>query len=232
MRTDLRTNFYESQEHLRASLSRQSLDHLSQVVPQELRRSHGKGAKEEIVECLLKPKLTFHGTRSSAIPSIVRYSFMKPGDKHPKTAEEIDVRCGNTYGKGIYSSPDPNFTMAYSEFDVHSTRSEEIPGFKLIVCAFLMGSAATVFREDNWRDQIHPYPGADAHVGNSGLEYIVSSAVRILPVMLPISIGAMRRFAHSSEYNSAPTTVEKSQRIPGLPWCWRLVIQNDSKRSD
>jgi hypothetical protein len=181
MRTDLRSNFYKTQTDLRESLDRQSLNHLSQVVPPEFRRSHGKGGKEEMVSYLAKPKLTFHGTRSSAIPSIVRYGFLKPGSKHPSTGEEIGVRCGNTYGKGIYSSPDPNFAISYSEFDAHRTQSNEIPGFKLIVCATLMGRAAKVFREDNWRHQDKPYQGADSHVGNDGQEYIVFSAAQILP---------------------------------------------------
>jgi len=181
IRTDLRSNFYQSQIELQESLSRQSLNHLSQVVPQEFRRTHGKESKAEMVNYLSKPKLTFHGTRSSAIPSIVRYGFLKPGSKHPKTGQVIGVRCGNTYGRGIYSSPDPNFAISYSEFDAHVTRSEEIPGFKLIVCATLMGRAARIFREDNWREQDKPYQGADSHVSNYGQEYIVFSAAQILP---------------------------------------------------
>lgn len=181
MRTDLRARFYQSQEQLQDLLGQQSLNHLSQMIPPELRRSHGKDAKAEMIEYLSKPRLTFHGTRSSVISSIVRHGFLKPGDKNPITHEVVGVRCGNTYGKGIYSSPDPEFALSYSTWDAHRTRADEIPGFKLIVCATLMGRPATVFRGDNWREQNKPYPGADSHVSNEGQEYIVFSAARILP---------------------------------------------------
>jgi Poly(ADP-ribose) polymerase catalytic domain len=227
MRTDLRTNFYQSQEQLRESLSQQSLNHLCQVVPPEFRRNHGKGAKEEMIDYLVKPKLTFHGTRSSAISSIVRHGFLKPGDKHPKTGEEVGVRCGNTYGKGIYSSPDPNFAMCYSEFDAHRTRSEEIPGFKLIVCATLMGRAATVFREDNWREQNKPYRGADSHVGNEGQEYIVFSSAQILPC-----------YVIHLDWGDSPTrTLQQIQyrannraKAAKNPWMAAALAPGDAKR--
>lgn len=153
MRADFRSNFHKSQDELRESLSRLSLNRLSQAVPQECRRNHGKGAKEEVVNYLVRLRLTFHGTRARFVKSIVRHGFLRPGDKHPKTGEELKVRCGNTYGAGIYSSPDPHFALCYSTSDASKMRKDEISGLKLIVCATLMGRAAPVFREDNWRKQ-------------------------------------------------------------------------------
>lgn len=69
----------------------------------------------------------------------------------------------------------------YSQGDARKTRKEKIAGLKLVVCATLMGRATPVFREDNWREQKEPYPGADSHVSNKGQEYIVFSNARILP---------------------------------------------------
>jgi hypothetical protein len=227
MRTDLRANFYQSQEELRESLSRQSLNHLSQIVPPEFRRSHGKGAKEEMIDYLIKPKLTFHGTRSATVSSIVRHGFLKPGDKHPNTGEEIGVRCGNTYGKGIYTSPDPFFAIGYSEFDAHPTRSEEIPGLKLIVCATLMGRAATIFREDNWRHQSKAYPGADSHVGNMGQEYIVFSAAQILPCyVIHLDWGdSPSRTLQQIRYRA-----QNRGKVSKNPWTATLLAPGDAKR--
>jgi hypothetical protein len=39
-----------------------------------------------------------------------------------------------------------------------------------------------MFREDNWRTQDEPYWGADSHVGNNNLEYIVFRSEQIVPV--------------------------------------------------
>ncbi|KAI0840903.1 hypothetical protein F5Y06DRAFT_262021 [Hypoxylon sp. FL0890] len=178
IRFDLAREFHVKQEEMRAKLTKQPYGALLRGVPpaQQSRR------KEVLVEHLVTPKVTFHGTARQFVPSIVRYGFLKPGKRNPGTNEVHNIRCGATYGRGIYSSPDPDFSLSYTGDTCHATKPNEFFGIKLIVCATLMGRSANISRADNWREQTVPYPGADSHVANRGLEYIVFDTAQILPV--------------------------------------------------
>ncbi|KAI1402116.1 ADP-ribosylation [Hypoxylon fuscum] len=179
LRTDLAHKFREKQEKMKSELLEKSYAALRSCVPAQLRHSK---RKEVFVEYMLKPRVTFHGTSRQNIPSIVHYGFIKPGERKPGTGEEHEVRCGATYGRGIYSSPDPNFALSYTDYLCHATKPNEFFGIKLLVCATLMGRSAYMTRDDNWRTQSKPYPGADSHVANRDLEYIVFDTAQILPV--------------------------------------------------
>ncbi|CAJ2505117.1 Uu.00g125110.m01.CDS01 [Anthostomella pinea] len=128
---------------------------------------------EDLVDYLVKPKITFHGTQRQYVPSIVQHDFLKPGHKDPSTGADHAVRCGSTYGRGIYSSPSADFSLSYTDSNCRATKPNEFFGVKLIVCATLMGRAAQIFRDDDWRTQSEPYEDADSHVDNGGREYIV-----------------------------------------------------------
>ncbi|KAJ7583193.1 hypothetical protein C8J56DRAFT_893928 [Mycena floridula] len=162
--------------HVESTLMETSTQSLRRHVPATFRRSH-----EDIVDYLVKPRVTFHGTHRQLVSSIVQCGFLRPGDIHPVTGFPLPVRCGSTYGRGIYSSPDPHFALSYSGEWAEATAPGTIPGIKLLVCATIMGRTAAMFREDNWRDQNHPYPGSDSHVANNEKEYIVFDNAQILP---------------------------------------------------
>ncbi|KAI1142288.1 hypothetical protein F5Y05DRAFT_370353 [Hypoxylon sp. FL0543] len=178
IRVDLASRFHEKQAQMKAKLMKQPHGALLKCVPpaQQSKR------KEVLIEHLVTPKVTFHGTARQFVPSIVRYGFLKPGKRNPGTNEVHSIRCGATYGRGIYSSPDPDFSLSYTGSTCHATKPNEFFGIKLIVCATLMGRSANISREDNWREQTEPYPGADSHVANRELEYIVFDSAQILPV--------------------------------------------------
>ncbi|KAI1409432.1 hypothetical protein F5Y13DRAFT_170412 [Hypoxylon sp. FL1857] len=178
IRVDLARKFQAKQEEMKEKLMKQPHGALLKCVPpsQQSRR------KEVLVEHLVTPKVTFHGTARQFVPSIVRYGFLKPGKRNPGTNEVHGIRCGATYGRGIYSSPNPDFSLSYTGNTCHATKPNEFFGIKLLVCATLMGRWANVSRGDNWREQTEPYPGADSHVANRGLEYIVFDTAQILPV--------------------------------------------------
>ncbi|KAI1095887.1 ADP-ribosylation [Rostrohypoxylon terebratum] len=179
LRADLVHRFHKKQEKMRNELSKISYKELRKHVPPNLQNI---GRKDVWVDHLVKPHLTFHGTARQHVPSIVRYGFLQPGKKKPGTDELHEIRCGSTYGRGIYSSPNPDFSLSYTDTTCHATKPSEFFGIKLIVCATLMGRAAYVTREDNWRNQTEPYPGSDSHVANRDLEYIVFDTAQILPV--------------------------------------------------
>ncbi|KAK7466115.1 hypothetical protein VKT23_004839 [Stygiomarasmius scandens] len=183
IRSNLARRFVQFQDMLRSKLMERPMGELSKFVPLEHRRARGNisDQKTELVDYLVRPKLTFHGTRPDLVPSIVQYGFLKPGSINPTTGAPLPVRCGSTYGRGIYSSPSPNFALAYSGSQCEETKPGGIPGLKLIVCATIMGRHARMFRDDNWREQGKPYSGVDSHVGNNELEYIVFDNAQILP---------------------------------------------------
>ncbi|KAI2469375.1 ADP-ribosylation [Annulohypoxylon bovei var. microspora] len=179
LRVDLIRRFHEKQKEMRRKLLKLPYAELRKHVPPILKSI---GRKDVWVDHLVQPRLTFHGTARQFVPSIVRHGFFQPGKKKPGTDEAHDVRCGSTYGRGIYSSPNPDFSLSYTGDTCHATRPNEYFGIKLIVCATLMGRTAYVTREDNWRTQSEPYPGSDSHTANRDFEYIVFDTAQIIPV--------------------------------------------------
>ncbi|KAI0848286.1 hypothetical protein F5Y00DRAFT_270249 [Daldinia vernicosa] len=179
IRSDLAVRFYKKQTEIRERLSEYSVGTLHGCVPASL---HHSKRKEVYLDHLVKPTMTFHGTQRQLVPSIVRYGFLKPGQKNPGTNEAHGVRCGSTYGRGIYSSPNADFSLSYTGSSCQATKPNEYFGIKLLVCATIMGRSADVYRDDNWRNQSQAYPGADSHVSNRGLEYIVFDSAQILPI--------------------------------------------------
>ena len=153
------------------------LDLLRANVPvetrRELRKRGGAKEKDSLADYLVNPYLTFHGTRRDYVASIVRQGFLIPDAEY--------VRCGSTYGRGIYSSPSPQYALSYTGYAASPTQPTDFAGLKLLVCATLMGVSSTMYRDDNWRNQTKPYPGSDSHVANEQCEYVVFDQAQILP---------------------------------------------------
>jgi len=177
IRRNLAARFEECQDKLRRNLV-ELKSSLNQFVPRHMHRA----TKADKAAFLARPRMTFHGTQRHYIPSIVQYGFLKPGARRPGTAEEHAVRCGSTYGRGIYSSPSAEFSLSYANWYGGRTKPNEFFGLKLLVCAVVMGRAREMFREDDWRAQDEAYEGADSHVANRQLEYVVFDPAQILPV--------------------------------------------------
>ncbi|KAL3956927.1 hypothetical protein ACCO45_009773 [Purpureocillium lilacinum] len=180
LRKDLAVGFDRALAQLRTELSSLPLSTLRRHAPPQL--CHRSARVADYVEHLSRPRLTFHGTQRRFVSSIVRHGFLRPGMRDPATGAEHGVRCGATYGRGIYSSPDAGFGLAYADRWCGRTTPGSYFGVKLIVCATLMGRARLMFRDDGWRDSDEPHEGADSHVANGGLEYVVFDPPRILPV--------------------------------------------------
>ncbi|KAJ3754860.1 hypothetical protein EV360DRAFT_73355 [Lentinula raphanica] len=180
IRKDLSRRFLEFRDQLRSKLLERPLAELRKFVPPDQQHVRA-GLKEDFVDYIIKPQLTFHGTRPDLVPSIVQYGFLKPGSIHPDTGSPLPVRCGSTYGRGIYSSPSSAFSLAYSGAQCQATKPGGIPGLKLLVCATIMGRHVRMTRQDNWRHQSKPSPGSDSHIANDGQEYIVFDNAQILP---------------------------------------------------
>lgn len=77
------------------------------VSPKTIRPGSADDHKKALAEELLQPLVTFHGAPRRVIESIVRYGFIIPGEDIGGTGAKLDVRCGSSFGVGVYSSPDP-----------------------------------------------------------------------------------------------------------------------------
>ncbi|MCJ1270345.1 hypothetical protein MMC22_010241 [Lobaria immixta] len=183
VRGDLHNSFLREQCKIRKQLLNAPLPIIRRSAPTEVRDQlrDRAGEKESLVDHLVNPHLTFHGTRRDLVPSIVRHGFLLPGDPIPFTNQKTVVRCGSTYGRGIYSSPSSEFSLAYSGQGVFATKPNEYNGLKLMVCATVMGISATVGRNDNWRGENTPFPGANSHVSSDQNQYVVFNRAQILP---------------------------------------------------
>ncbi|KAK8069314.1 hypothetical protein PG994_005930 [Apiospora phragmitis] len=180
LRQDLVHAFRRRQERLRNQLSGRSANYLRRYIPPHA--AH-RNRLEDMVEHIVKPHQTWHGTQRQFVPSIVRHGFLKPGEMNPNTQAEHEIRCGSTYGRGIYSSPDPAFSLSYSNYECEATPPDQYFGLKLIVCATLMGRTGGILREHNWchEDRTHSEE-IDSYVCNRELEYIVFDRAQIIPV--------------------------------------------------
>lgn len=70
----------------------------------------------------------------------------------------------------------------YTQIRRHgATKFDEFAALKLIVCATIMGRCKYVNRDDCWRDQNVPMPGAHSHVANDMMEYVVFDEAQIIP---------------------------------------------------
>ncbi|KAF3932161.1 hypothetical protein ABW20_dc0108360 [Dactylellina cionopaga] len=184
-------DFHQEQQKIRSRLLALNSNQLRKSVPPEhQRKSNASGAlaerreRESLADYLTTPKCTFHGTQRHAVANIIRHGFLRPGDINPDTGVPLEVRCGNTYGRGIYTSPSAQFSLTYSGYEASPTEAAQFSGLKLIVCATIMGRPARMFREDNWRSQNTPYPNADSHVANNEYEYIVFHPRQTIPVLV------------------------------------------------
>jgi hypothetical protein len=184
-RSNLVNRFREQQRIMYEQMCEMSHSELRQCVPREKIESNSPlNTKENLAAELCKPVVTFHGTNRHVVSSIVRHGFIKPGDRIGKKGETLDIRCGASFGIGIYSSPSAEYALWYSrmsEWDGEITRVEDIPGMRIIVCAVLMGRPLLVTRDETRRTENIAQKNAHSHVSPNKLEYVVFNSAQIIP---------------------------------------------------
>ncbi len=209
-RDDLVSAFRTRQEQISDHLLGMSHDSLRQSVPSTvIRPNSSDDTKEGLARQLAMPKITFHGAPRGVIKSIVRYGFLVPGSKVGSTGTTLDVKCGSTYGTGIYSSPDASFASHYLDYqtgDIKLSRPSDVPGMRLIVCATLMGRSMQVAPFEARRVDGTLNPEAHSHVAKTGLEYIVFESSQIIPCyVLHLDYGADHAKAEYEKLRNNPT---------------------------
>ena len=141
LRGDLAKKFKKKRAEMRDEISRLSATSVSRFLPPGV-KAHRRA---DAIDRVLEPRLTFHGTKRSNVPSIVRHGFLKPETVLPGRQRRKDephthqVQQGCTYGRGIYSSPSAEYCLSYSGERCGPTQANEYFGLKVVVCATLMG---------------------------------------------------------------------------------------------
>ncbi|TVY53379.1 hypothetical protein LCER1_G005469 [Lachnellula cervina] len=192
-REDLVVRFRERQKKMREELDTLTYAQLRECVDGKvIKVGSYQDNREDLAQEICKQRVAFHGTQRHLVSSIVRYGFVKPGAKAGD--EVVDIRCGASFGVGIYSSPNSSFSLMYADMSEgfgQKTRVEDLPGLRLLVCAVLMGRALQVTREETLRTTEIADPTAHSHVSPNGKEYIVFEASQIIPCyVIHLDLGA------------------------------------------
>lgn len=145
-----------------------------------------KGATaEDLAEILCTPEVTFHGAPRNVMQSIVRYGFVIPGQKIGRTGAQNFITCGASFGVGIYSSPHFMYAARYADHSQGGwgewNNPADIPGFRVLVCATLMGRPMEVTRDATRRTHGLFDEKADSHISPNECEYIVFDSAQIIP---------------------------------------------------
>ncbi|KAF8070017.1 hypothetical protein FPV67DRAFT_996493 [Lyophyllum atratum] len=166
LRSDLRERYLKMRQEMQQAATQRLPDRREKDVMWEY-------GQEEIV---------FHGTSYKNVGSIVRSGFVVPGQR-AASGKAIGIRCGTTWGQGIYTSPSPSYGLRYANYaykDGMKGRHRLLPGQKLIVCAVLMGRRHHVVTPRRLNTNVEP--GFDSHVSPNKKEYIVFNSAQVLPL--------------------------------------------------
>ncbi|XP_065906292.1 uncharacterized protein [Dysidea avara] len=139
------------------NIMRQDLAHRFKGTMHAISQALWKKKRSHPQQYSLEAQIAFHGTRMSALPSIVQKGLIVPGEKG------VEVEHGSRYGVGIYLSPNADFSLHYSD------------NGQLIVCACVMGF---VFRGDNYKKPDSRYFTFTSPCGN---ELVFFNAAQVLP---------------------------------------------------
>lgn len=139
MREDLLKRFTRYREHLREFLQYQP-DLRTKLPPlSALQKRYLSGIPmDDILDDMVKPRVTFHGTNLRAVRSIIRNGFLLPGQIVDGKRVE-SPRSGIAFNRGIYSSQSASYAMSYASGQRELTPLGVLPSMRLFVCATVMG---------------------------------------------------------------------------------------------
>ncbi|EME80557.1 uncharacterized protein MYCFIDRAFT_177498 [Pseudocercospora fijiensis CIRAD86] len=215
-RADLVGRFLRRRQAMKEELTTFNHSQLRECVKRkDIRSGRVVDSVEGIAEYLSEPHVTFHGAPLSRVASIVRYGFTVPGQEiggKKSGLDKLDIRCGASFGIGIYSSPSIEVASCYAanargQYDVRSPK--DIPGMRMLICATLMGRSLQVGREETRRTEGVYREGAHSHVSPNGAEFIVFDQDQIIPCyVLHIDFGALDASKHFEEMRTNPERME------------------------
>ncbi|GLB45088.1 hypothetical protein LshimejAT787_1901660 [Lyophyllum shimeji] len=196
---------------LRTDLRQQFLQMQRKIQQVAAHGTHDRRARDAAYDRFGKEEIVFHGTLRQNVGSIVRSGFVVPGGK-TATGEVVDVRCGSTWGQGIYTSPDPEYSLSYADHTEGGVKGHRrlLPGQKLIVCAILMGRRRLMNNTRRLNPSVEE--GYDSHVSPNKLEYVVFNSAQVLPLYV-LHLG--NRSASSDQSGSLNFRLGKPAQVEG-----------------
>ncbi|USW54923.1 hypothetical protein Slin15195_G082420 [Septoria linicola] len=182
----LQQRFQDRISAMRQELEAVPLQDIELCVPE----SQEFNSKASMIEHMLTPRHTFHGTNSAILDGIAKWGLLAPGDIHPATGQQLGKRLGSTYGPGVYTTQEPHLAIAYSNWSDNEQRnidpSERAPGAirkSILICVATLRRAALLTQADGFRYKTELYSGAQSHVANSGQEYVLPKE-QVLPLYI------------------------------------------------
>jgi hypothetical protein len=151
LRNDLVKAFQKRQSKMLEQVTQCSYKQLRPCVSQEtIKYGSSMDNRDDLARQLCQPRPSFHGTDRCNIPSIVRLGFDLPGQKVGDRT--VGIAFGSSFGRGIYTSPNVEYALVYSEwsekkYTYGKIRSSHLPGLRLIICVILMGRTLQVTRD-------------------------------------------------------------------------------------
>ncbi|KAJ3529848.1 hypothetical protein NM208_g9577 [Fusarium decemcellulare] len=133
---------------------------------------------DTVMDDMVTPRITYHGTPLRSVSSIVRYGFKLPGNIVSGKVVS-SPRTGVVYNRGIYSSQAPFYAMSFAAGQSDKTPIGIVPSMRLFVCATIMGRTYT---NQDGQFQVHGplVEGYDSHF-DGHFEYIVYDERAMLP---------------------------------------------------
>lgn len=221
LREDLLKRFQRYQQHLRATLPeqpglRKKLSPHSSLEGR-YRTSLSIG---DVVEDMVKPRLTFHGTSLRSVRSIIRNGFLLPG-KVVNGKRIESPRSGIAFDRGIYSSQSAAYAMSYAGGQREVTPLGMLPSMRLFVCATVMGRTYAN-KSDNKLGSVHGplVSGYDSHFDGK-FEYIIHEERAMLPCfVIHLDLGSEEALGsiRAAQLNPAalqkdPSTTRRASRL-------------------
>ncbi|KAM5342837.1 hypothetical protein ACJ41O_013803 [Fusarium nematophilum] len=180
LRPDLVKRFWTYKRSLEEALEAENVRLRDRLPPHSNLggRVRAQLSHKDIIDDMVSPRVTYHGTPLGSVASIVRYGFKKPGNI--VSGKVIaSPRSGLVFNRGIYSSQAPFYALSFARGQQQSTPLGVLPSMRLFVCATVMGRTYTN------QDGEHAVHGPlvedyDSHF-DGRFEYIVHDERAMLP---------------------------------------------------
>ncbi|KAM0559519.1 hypothetical protein ACHAPJ_004549 [Fusarium lateritium] len=177
LRPDFVKRFWKYQQMLRADLERHGTSLRDSMPPHSKLQGRVKAQlnRDSIIDDMISPRVTFHGTQLRFVASIVRHGFKKPGNMVNGNVI-ASPRTGVVYNRGIYSSQAPFYALSFASGQREMTPVGSLPSMRLFVCATVMG------RTYSEGPEVHGplVEGYDSHF-DGRFEYITHDERAMLP---------------------------------------------------
>jgi len=116
MRTDLARRFEKRQKEMLDGFMKLSYAELRPCVAHEtIPFRSSEDNRDGLARELCRPRAVYHGTDCWKVSSIVRWGFVLPGHQIGDTERELSVAFGGSFGYGVYTFPDAEYALLYSE---------------------------------------------------------------------------------------------------------------------